>query len=408
MKINICVLFAYYISFAVALAQSPDFTYSREITGVAEAWHKVELPVDLFEKLNSNFSDLRIFGISDTQDTLEVPYLVKIHTGKSKSQAADFKIINRSADPTGHYFTFQMNEEILINQMKLNFADQNFDWLLKLEGSHDGNNWLRILDEYRIVSVKNEFTDYKFNTVNFPDSKYKYFKIKINSIKQPRLENAQIIKEDKIAPIFHQYQTKSIKIETDKKQKQTIVELTLHKRAPISSVKLAIESNVDYYRPVLFQYLVDSIATEKGWIQNYAHLHSATLSSTEESTFVFSSRQTARIKIIISNHDNEALSIHSAEALGYKHDLIARFPISDQFYLYYGNSRANHPKYDLLQFENKIPENLSLVTLNEEKLLQYPTIEDKIKWYEHSGVMWSIIGLIILLLAYFSIRMMRK
>jgi hypothetical protein len=409
MRTNICLILAFYIGLTVTLAQSTDYKYSREITGVSEAWHKLELPVDIFEKLNTNFSDLRIFGINNhSHDTTEVPYLLKIHAGKSKTQAANIKIINRSSNAMGYYFTFQVNEEILANQIKLNFVEENFDWLLQLEGSHDGKDWFRILKDYRIISIKNEFTNYNFNTVKFPDSRYRYFRVNINSNKQPELINAQIIKEDVLSPLYNTYQAKSISIETDKKLKHTIVELTFPKPVPVSALKLNIESKNDYYRPIHIQYLMDSVATEKGWVLNYAQMHSATLSSAENNFFSFSSKQSSIIKIIIRNQDNEALKIHSVEAFGYKHELIVRFPIADQYFLFYGNSNVVLPTYDLIQFENNIPKNVTPVTLHEEQLLQSQKTDYTLKWYEHKGLMWVIIGLIILLLGYFSLRMMQK
>ena len=66
--------------------------------------------------------------------------------------------------------------------MELDFNQQNYDWRLKVEGSADNKEWFEMVDDYRILSFKNGFSNYQFNKVSFPDSKYAYYRLKIKEL----------------------------------------------------------------------------------------------------------------------------------------------------------------------------------------------------------------------------------
>ena len=58
--------------------------------------------------------------------------------------------------------------------MNLKFSEKNYDWMLRLEGSHDQKEWFNIVEDYRILSIKNEQTNYSFGDVTFPNSNVTY------------------------------------------------------------------------------------------------------------------------------------------------------------------------------------------------------------------------------------------
>lgn len=75
MKINLITLLLFLSSFAQA--QIEDYSRSRAIEKPTETWHKTTLPNEIFSQIKSDFSDLRIYGISEKSDTIEAPYLVQ-------------------------------------------------------------------------------------------------------------------------------------------------------------------------------------------------------------------------------------------------------------------------------------------------------------------------------------------
>ncbi len=85
-----------------------------------------------------------------------------------------------------------MEAETPVNEIKVDFKQQNFDWRLNLEGSQNQNEWYSILDHYRILSIKNALTDFKFTTLSLPTAKYKYYRLHFNSEEKPDLAAATL------------------------------------------------------------------------------------------------------------------------------------------------------------------------------------------------------------------------
>ncbi len=405
LKINIYLLL---LVCSYSYGQIDEYNYKRELQGITDQWHKVELPDALFGKVSSNLSDIRIYGITTDNDTIEAPYLLQILRGKTSSNEVSFKTINSSHNEKGYYFTFKIPTKEFINQIKLDFKQDNFDWKLTLEGSQNQQEWFRILENYRILSISNEQTDYQFTKVTFPNSNYRYFRMLINSKKKPELETTKITFDEVSGANLKNYVIKKVKISEKKSAKQTIIDVDLENPVPVSILKIKITDTFDYYRPVTIKYLTDSVKTEQGWHYNYRTLSSGTLSSIEKNKFKFNSTTLQKLKIIIHNHDNEPLKINTLEVKGYTHELIARFTKPAKYYLTYGNSKIGKPDYDLNHLATNIPSTLTTLTLKSEQIIdkkEVPTVEPLFK---NKIWLWAIMAIIILLLGWFSLKMIRK
>ncbi len=136
---------------SLVYSQVENCRYKREIKDVSEQWHKIELPDGIFEKLSEDYSDLRVVGVTEDQDTIEVPYLFKISDKESKIETIDFKIINQSYNEKGSYFTFEVPTKEELNSINLSFEEENFDWKVRLEGSQNQQEWFTFLYDYRIL-----------------------------------------------------------------------------------------------------------------------------------------------------------------------------------------------------------------------------------------------------------------
>ena len=89
-------------------------------------------------------------------------------------------------------------------------------------------------------------------------------------------------------------------------------------------------------------------------------------------------------------------------------ELIARFTDDATYFLTYGNKKAVRPHYDIERFADNIPEVLTTLELGselriekEEGRLTEPLFKSK-KW------LWAIMTVIILLLGWFSVKMISK
>jgi hypothetical protein len=132
------------------------------LNGVNQQWHSIQLPNIVFSKVQASLSDLRIYGFKG-KDTIEVPYILEKNADQIIEKETPITIINQSKSDKGSYYTLQLNSEATINQIRLSFSATNFDWHVQLEGSNDQNTWFTILNNYRILSIKNSATDYRLH-----------------------------------------------------------------------------------------------------------------------------------------------------------------------------------------------------------------------------------------------------
>lgn len=406
LKINLFTLL--FLCATIANAQTNTYKFKRSITGVNSVWHKMALPDDLYKKANAGFEDLRIFGIKG-KDTIEVPYLLKQLADKVTTNDIAFKQINQSAKPNGYYYTFQSPGINLINQINLAFKQENFDWKVTLEGSNDNKEWFSILTDYRILSIKNNDTDYQFTKLNFPDSKYQYFRIAVKSPIQPELLEAKISKTDTIKGTYQGVKYQSFDLKNDVSKKETVIDITLANPVPLSYLRLNAQSDFDFYRSIKIEYATDSFKTDKGIQYNYANLYEGTISSLEEQAFNFANTITSRLKITIQNNDNKPLRLSGLQLKGNIYEIIARFDEpEDEYALYYGNEKATGPVYEIEKFESKIPNNLTGVNIGTEQ--QNPAYSVKIEkpLFENKVWLWVLMAVIIALLGWFSFKMLRN
>lgn len=400
-----CILFIQ--SFSIH-AQMEQYGFQRELDEVSDTWHTLELPDDIFEKLSPDFSDIRIYGITSEEDTIEAPYLLRLGTEQIDSHEVGFKLINQSLREGYHYFTFQLPTEATVNHMELDFQRDNFDWRLRLEGSQDLKEWFEIIDDYRILSIKNEHTDYSFTKLRFPASKYTYYRIRIADADPPELLDGRLKLHETKKADYKDYSIVSRQVKNLKKTGESVIDIKLERAVPISYLKLKIDNDYDYYRSMRILYLKDSIQTEKGWKHNYQLLSRTTLSSVEEPEFKFRSTTTRQLRVIIDNRDNEPLVISDISAKGYRHQLITRLAESADYYLTYSNPKAVRPMYDIRRFEDKIPTGLKELKLGLEKAIRHEDSTEASPLFENKALLWVLLGIIVVTLGWFSVRMMRK
>ena len=408
LKTNIILSYILLMLCSFSYGQIEKYNYKRELKNITDQWHKVVLPNEIFGKVSSDISDIRIFGITANNDTIEAPYILRLASEKISSKDIDFNLINKSQNEKGYYFTFEIPSENLINEIKLDFNDQNFDWQLKLEGSQNQQKWFTIVDDYRILSIKNGLTDYKFTKIFFPKSKYRFFRILIKNKKKPNLKTAKIALHEITKGEFIDYKIIATKIDKKKQNKKTVIDIDLKSTIPVSYLKICIQDTIDYYRSVTIKYLTDSFNTEQGWKYNYRILTSGTLNSIEKNEFKFNSTILQKLKIVINNHDNEPLTIDSFKVKGNVHELAVRFSEPATYYLTYGNSKIGKPHYDINRFTDKIPDTLTAVELGIEQKIKKEDLSETNTLFKNKIWLWAIMVIIILLLGLFTVKMIRE
>lgn len=393
------------------------YSYKRKIELKQDTlkWNSIEIPDEMYDKVKPDLSDLRIFGFKEN-DTIEVPYLLKyVPNDFDFAMPLGGRIINKSHSDSKYYFTLETDQpNRVLNNIELSFTNENFDWKVKLEGSHNQNEWFTILNDYRILSIKNQETDYRFEKLVFGDSNYRFYRISIETNQEPKLKDFFLYGEfQNEKNVFKTLNIKELSSKNNKKNKQTIIEFSLKNKLPVRSLKLNVNDEFLYHRPIVIEFLKDSIKTEKGWLKNYEHFSSGIISSKEKADFVCYSdvEHIAKdFRIIIDNQDNIPLKINSVDVNVLNCNVIFQSVSDCDLYLYYGNSKAFASSYDIQKYRgfiNEIDLEINTTLSNEiinpkkEEIKQKPLFENKL-W------LWGIMILIIGILGYFSLKMLTK
>lgn len=408
MKNNWIVLFLFLGCFQASYGQMDQYRAKRKLTGITAEWHRLVLPDLLFQHLNDGLSDLRIYGITENKDTVEASYLLERKEDEWTTEMIDFKLINQSKTSDGFYYTFELSGETEVNEIKINFSESNFDWRLNLEGSQDQKAWFTIEEDYRILSIENELTNYRFTDLVFPLSKYSYYRILVKSKTDPGLISASVSMNKTLSGNYRKYGVTSTQISADKTNKQTLIDVDLRDLVPVSKIKVWTSSPFDFYRPITLKCLSDSVKTEKGWVYTYQTLTSGILSSIENNNYSFQGTKLKKIQIAIDNGDNPELKIDSVSVYGFVHELKIRFTEDADYYLVYGSPTASNPNYDITHFQNDIPVNLSELVLGDEELIEKITTPPTEPLFKNKMWLWVIMGIVILVLGWFSLSMLKK
>lgn len=402
-KVLILILMCSY-----SYGQMDQYSYKRELPGVTNQWHKVVLEEDIFGKISPDLSDIRIFGITATKDTIEASYLLKINTQKPVDKEVFFKLLNSTYNEKGYYFTLEVPKKEAINQLKLDFKQINFDWNITLEGSQNQQEWFTIVDDYRIVSISNAETNYQFTKVVFPSIKYHFFRLHIESPENPNLISVKASLNKMINGSYQNYSVSNVATTQNQEQKITTLEINLKYPVPVSYMKFDIKNTFDYYRPITISFVTDSILTEQGWKYSYQKLATGTLNSMEKNEFRFENTILKKLKININNHDNKPLTIQSISIKGNVYELIARFTEPATYFLTYGNKKVSHPEYDIERFSSKIPDTLAVLNLGKEQHIAKKENFLKEPLFKNKNWLWALMIIIILILGWFSIKMIKS
>ncbi|MFT4779387.1 MAG: hypothetical protein ACI923_001928 [Flavobacteriales bacterium] len=400
-----CLLFM--VTSVSSWAQMDHYNFIRSISEPTAQWHKIQLPLSVYQHINNNFTDLRVYGITSAQDTLEVPFIVHLTKEETTRESQPLLLLNSSHTNEAYYYTFEVEGKKTINEIDLLFGLQNFDWRLELEGSEDQLEWFTVLENYRILSIRNDNTSFDFTKLSFPNSNFRYYRLKVRTESDPSFSGANISLISSKEGRYEKYDLVSFAKNENEEMKRSELDVALEYPSVISAVEVTVEDTVDYYRNVLFKVCTDSVETKSGMRYNYRTVGSGTLNSLSGNTFSISNVEAKNLHIEVQNQDNAPLRISSVEISGEKRELHIRFTEPANYFLAYGNAAARAPQYDIFNFRDKIPAELQSLELGAEQLIPKIPVEVVSPLFENKWWLWGIMGAIVLLLGWFSVGMLK-
>jgi hypothetical protein len=241
----------------------------------------------------------------------------------------------------------------------------------------------------------------------FSDAKYRYFRLLIKSKLNPKLRRTTISQKEIQTGNYRNYQIQKQIIRKEKEDKKTVISIDLGLPVPVSLLNFEFDNTIDYYRNIQIEYLSDSFKTDNGWRYNYRSLTSDIVTSIEQNNFNFQSTVLQKLKITIQNNDNAALKLKEVTVKGLVYNIVGRFDETAETALYYGNSNGEIPNYDINRFTNKIPNDLTNLKLGTVEVLKKEIVKTDKSLFQNKLWLWGIMLLIILVLGWFSLKMIK-
>ncbi len=404
MKIkNISAIIALLLLTTTLFGQVENYLYKRPIEGVSEKWHSIPLSREVLDLTNAQNTDIRIVGYDSLGQEIKVPYVIKSQKDQEDVVRHNVNVINESTQGGAYVYVIETADLGQINEFELGIGNINFDGRVKLEG-RDGDTWFTILDDYRIFAFSKPSGSYEYTSLELPTSDYNSYRISLSNIVDPKLNWVSVLQRTVTEGKYYNTNVTIRHIEDNAQRKTSKYLIELESKARISELSFDIEGDFDYYRSIKLSAIGDSIKSKKGWKTLKKSLFSGSLISYENEEISFNETVVSTFEMIVYNLDDQPLKINSVTARTPEYSLVARFLSNSNFYLFYGHPKAAQPRYDLTNFEEKIPDRLKPLQLG--KLMQNRRIGTIVNFFIPSYVLWAIMAIIIAVIGWFTIQML--
>jgi hypothetical protein len=202
-------------------------------------------------------------------------------------------------------------------------------------------------------------------------------------------------------------------VKNDKASKHTIIDVKLPEILLLGKVAIHPTATYDYYRSVK---ILQNETTDDTYLSSVAK---GVLNSKGNNIYTFAPQLFKHLQIDIDNQDNTPLAIDEITLFPITYKLTARFPdMAHHYFLVYGKANDIAPQYDITHFVKHIPKQLPSIHYNEtvEYVKTQPiTATTSVTKSPTNGtfvsakpLLWAIMGIVVLLIFVFSVKMMRN
>lgn len=390
------LVFVFTLLCAYCSAQN-TFKYQSTINKIAvDGLYKIYLNPEVVARCKADLSDLRIVDKKgkfvayangaelpgDYKNFLAFPNLYPADANDSSSIVV---VKNLSLEPVN----------VLWLKLKNAAVERNADLL----GSDDRVIWYAIKESIPMAEATETQSDYYFQSLSFPPSTYKYFKIKIDNKKKNPLNILQVgIYQNKSRSSRLDKLPNPIIVQKDSVDNITYLDLQFKSKYQVNKLHFDITAPKYYKRRVSIFEISDK---QKNLIEE------AELVSGNENDLYISAK-TNKIHIEIENNDNTPLTINRVEAYQSSKFIIVYLEQETTYRLVFDDPSAKIPQYDLVFFteNNQIIVSeigLSVVSKN----VDYEPKKANIK-SDYRILMWVDLALAVLVLSFLTFRMVNE
>jgi hypothetical protein len=342
------------VSAALAAFSEKDWQFKRAITvpsSTGAGYVKVNLDKDVYAG-SADLRDLRV--ISDSQE--EIPYQLVEQQNTYNAQYYSSTILNNSVRGGRTIFIIDLGRSGTIhNRISITSSSRNYkkpvavyaaDSLL----SHDDAGWRQLTQNQYIYNFNDSQLGFNAGSgeVAYPKSTSRYLRVVIGegegeivSVSNARVYAYEVVAGDQDTLKV----TAEISQNAEAQSTEVVIDLGAH-GVPSHSIQLG-SSDRNFNRRVVIQGSNDKTnwnLINQGYIFNVQ----TSLFTGSQMSLSYPEARTRYIRAIIFNEDNKPLNLNSSVTVkSTVRSVVFEADPSVPYSLYYGNSRASAPRYDL-------------------------------------------------------------
>ena len=324
----------------------------------------VYLDNDVYKHASSSLSDVRVV---DNNNAFVSYYIQDGYSNETKAETIyDTERIGKHKEKNDTIYDFKVlplfgtQRDIIGNSLIFTVAEE-FLQKIVVYGSYDNISWDYITED-KIYTIENMP---KLTVALNANYKYKYYRIKIlNDIDNIQLDALKLKYSDAVSSRSSYSKKIQMDYEIKNQQKNTIITLKNSDRLKIRTIHLNIDGNFNRQYEVYTK--TDATLTYTGISGNLYNLKFKDLSAMNTDVDFGSSPISSEfIQIKIINLDDPPADIKELDTEYYVDKIVFESKPNTSYRLFFANSLAEKPIYDIESFKNHIElENQDICTLS--------------------------------------------
>jgi len=397
------------------------------IGNTTSEYHALTVTPEIYNVAGTDLTDIRLIDNAGNQ----IPYLLVRDEDHTETVKYNPTILNRSTDAAGNILvTLDFGGQTIKNSIEVETSGDNFRRAVKVEGSNDNVQFFTIVDRAYIFAVSDK-NRHRFSGIDLPSNDYRYIriavspmsaedsKLTINEVRASKIEKLPAFKRP-LAMLQTEHSEdantrSSIYVYDLKWLHLPVVEIELStndesfyrcvsiqgRNAATQKVKIDSEDNRQRFTEVEVPW--NTVATDT--IYRYTAPDGR---KRERLALPIGSGPSYRyLKVIISNYDDQPITVASASAKIVPHKIIFSSSTDKSAKLYVGCASALRPNYDL---SRRVPDgaNVKAEPAMIAALVDNPLFaktQQKLPWTEqHKVLLLAVLAVAVVVLGVFMLK----
>ena len=393
-----------FIAFIFNNSWANDFTHKARVDSVSKTgFYKIALSPEIISASKPDYSDIRIFDSKHA----EIPYiLVAEQPATERTGFREYDVIENNYLPELALTRIIVHNSTksIISTLSLIVRNTEVEKEITLKGSDDQKNWYIIKKNFPVASSAYDGETFRMMVLDFPKSNYAFFELTMNEKKKDPLQVMKVgyFDSEVAKGLYTEIPAPIIKQIDSAKVRKSYISIKFNQTYEISRLKFMLKGPALYLRDCHVGRYVKShnklVFDEIGYFE---------LSSKNQPVWEFNKIKTDELTIIIDNSDNAPLQVISLLGFQLNKYLIANLKNGEVYDLFVGNKKLFSPEYDLKYFSDSISAGIAVIKTSHLLRLGQSSVSEK-KTIFNKTFLWIVIGIIIVLLAWFSIKLTRE